>query len=148
MAIYTWPHAHLAHALRNDLLNATDAGTRVTTGLPRQRTHPLATVQTAGLGPLGTDHAIQADEVRVQQDSWADTKRGAEKLAAQVFRRWDKRFGGLQDVTLRVQDEEHAGDYYDTNIERIGRSGGGDGWFDEFEKKWRVTTFYNVKINF
>ena len=52
-----------------------------------------------------------------------------------------------KDTTLTVEDEAQPGDYHQTNIERIARSGGGDLYFDEFAKVYRVTAFYHVKVN-
>jgi hypothetical protein len=105
-------------------------------------------VQHAGLGPLGTDSAIQADEVRLQIDAWAERRDTAGALAAHVFRLLDARFtGALKDTTLTGEDEARPGDYYQAAIERISRSGGGDVYFDEFAKVYRVTAFYNVKVN-
>ena len=49
--------------------------------------------------------------------------------------------------TLTVEDEANPGDFYECKIERIARSGGGDVYFDEFAKVYRVTAFYNVKLN-
>jgi len=148
MAVFGWPHAFLPHALCDFLSNVTLAGTRVTTAVPRQRVYPLLAVQQAGFGPLGTDAEIQADEPRLQVDAWAERRDAAAALAAQVFRLLDDRFAGaLKDTTLTVEDEAQPGDYHQTNIERIVRSGGGDLYFDEFAKVYRVTAFYNVKVN-
>lgn len=148
MPVFAWPHPFLPHALCHHLANATLAGTRVTTAVPRQRVYPLLVVQHAGLGPLGADSAIQADEVRLQIDAWAERRDTAGALAAQVFRLLDARFtGALKDTTLTVEDEARPGDYYQAAIERISRSGGGDVYFDEFAKVYRVTAFYNVKVN-
>jgi len=146
--LYTWPHAFLPHALCDFLRNATLAGARVTTAVPRQRVYPLLVVQHAGLGRLGTDAEIQADEPRLQVDAWAERRDTAAALSAQVFRLLDARFAGaLKDTTLTVEDEAQPGDYHQTNIERIARSGGGDLYFDEFAKVYRVTAFYLVKVN-
>jgi len=143
----TWPHAHLPHALCGYLTSVTLAQSRVSIGLPRERTYPLLSVQSAGLGLLGTDSAIQADEPRIQIDSWALTRETAAALAAQVFRLLDARFSGaLKDMVLTTTDEATA-DTYETKIERVRRSGGGDVYFDEFAKVYRVTTFYSVKVN-
>ena len=148
MPVYTWPHAFLPHSLCDFLSNATLAGTRVTTAVPRQRVYPLLVVQHAGLGRLGTDAEIQADEPRLQVDAWAERRDTAAALAAQVFRLLDARFSGaLKDTTLTTQDEGQQGDYHQTNIERIARSGGGDLYFDEFAEVYRVTAFYSVKVN-
>lgn len=148
MPIFTWPHAFLPHAFCDFLKNATLAGARVTTAVPRQRIYPLLVVQHAGLGRLGTDSAIQADEVRLQIDSWAERRDTAAALAAQVFRLLDARFtGALRDSVLLTEDEAQAGDYYETKIERVSRSGGGEVYFDEFAKVYRVTGFYEVKVN-
>ena len=148
MALFGWPHAFLPHTLCHYLDNATIAARRVTTAVPRQRVYPLLVVQHAGLGRLGTDAEIQADEPRIQIDSWAERRDTAAALAAQVFRLLDARFqGALKDTTLTVEDEAHPGDFYQTNIERCARSGGGDIYFDEFAKVYRVTAFYNVKVN-
>ena len=146
MALYDWPHPHLGHALCDDLANATAAGTRNYTSEPRSRTFPYNVVKGAGVQPLGTT-IIQADEPRVQVDSWGRTREEAEKLAAQVFRLWDKRFGGLQDRDITVEDEGNPGDFYRVKIERILRTGGGDAYFDELAGYWRVTSFYGVKVN-
>lgn len=148
MPNYEWPHAHLPHALCEHLKLATDAEERVTTRIPRERTYPLLVVSQAGLGRLGTDYTIQADEIRVQIDSWATTLNAAEKLAGQVFRLLDKRFASaLRDVTLMTEDDEEVGTFYVTKIERIGRTGGGESYFDEFAKVYRSTAFYFVKVN-
>jgi len=148
MPVYTWPHAFLPHTLCDFLRNATLAGSRVTTAVPRQRVYPLLVVQHAGLGRLGTDSEIQADEPRLQVDAWAERRDTAAALAAQVFRLLDARFdGALKETTLTVEDEAQVGDFRQTNIERIARSGGGDLYFDEFAKVYRVTTFYSVKVN-
>ncbi len=148
MPTYTWPHAHLSHALADYLKLATSAQGRVTTEIPRTRTYPLLVAQEAGLGRLGTDAAIQADEVRLQVDAWAQTKLAAVALAAQVFRLLDARFSGaLKNTTLLTEDEAAAGEFYQTKVERIARSGGGDPFFDEYAHVWRVPAFYNVKVN-
>ncbi|MBN1321138.1 MAG: DUF3168 domain-containing protein [Thermoleophilia bacterium] len=148
MAFFAWPHAFLPHALCDLLRNATLAQTRVTTAVPRQRIYPLLVVQHAGLGRLGTDAEIQADEIRLQIDSWAERRDTAAALAAQVFRLLDARFtGALADAVLLTEDEARPGDFYETRIERCVRSGGGDVFFDEFAKVYRVAAFYNVKIN-
>jgi len=148
MPTFTWPHPFLPHALCRFLSGATIAGTRVTTAVPRQRAYPLLVVQPAGLGALGTDSAIQADEVRLQLDSWAERRDTAGFLAAQVFRLLDARFAGaLKDTVLAVEDEASPGDLYECRIERIRRSGGGDVWFDEWAKVYRASSFYNVKVN-
>lgn len=148
MATFSWPHAFLPHTLCHLLVNATLASGRVTTAVPRQRVYPLLVVQHAGLGQLGTDAEIQADEPRLQIDAWAERRDTAMALAAQVFRLLDARFtGALKDTVLSVEDEAQAGDYYQTNVERVRRSGGGDLYFDEFAQVYRVTAFYNVKIN-
>jgi hypothetical protein len=146
--VLTWPHAFLPHTLSDFLSDVTIAGARVTTAVPRQRVYPLLVVQAAGLGRLGTDSAIQADEPRLQIDSWAERRDTAGMLAAQVFRLLDARFpGALKDEVLSVEDEANPGDFYQSKIERITRSGGGDLYFDEFAKVYRVTAFYNVKLN-
>lgn len=143
-----WPHAHLPHAIADYLRDVSACEDRVTTGLPRERIYPLATVQQAGLGPLGTDSAIQADEVRLQVDVWAKTREGAHAIAAQFFRLLDARFSGsLRFATLRTEDEASPGDWYLSDIERIHRSGGGDVYFDEIAHVYRSTGFYNVKLN-
>ena len=80
MAIFTWPHAFLPHALCDFLRDVTLAGARVTTAVPRQRVYPLLVVQHAGLGRLGTDAEIQADELRLQIDSWAERRDTAAAL--------------------------------------------------------------------
>jgi len=146
--LYTWPHAFLPHALCHYLENATIAAERVTTAVPRQRVYPLLVVQHAGLGRLGTDAEIQADEPRLQVDAWAERRDTAAALGAQVFRLLDARFqGALKDTTLTVEDEAQPGDCHQTNIERIARSGGSEPYFDEFAKVYRVTQFFNVKVN-
>lgn len=148
MSLYTWPHPYLPHALCDFLRSATLAQARVTTAVPRQRVYPLLVVQSAGLGALGSDAAIQADEVRIQIDAWAERRDTAGALAAQVFRLLDARFtGALKDTTLVTEDEAQPGDFYQTKIERIRRSAGGDLYFDEFAKVYRVTAFYEVKVN-
>lgn len=148
MAITTWPHAHLPHAVADYLLAVTDAGSRVTTRLPRERTYPLIVVQQAGLGPLGTDSAIQADEVRLQIDSWAVKQETAVSIAAQIFRLLDARFPGApRFVTWMTEDEAAPGDWYETKVEHIRRGGGGDVYFDEIANVVRSTTFYLVKVN-
>lgn len=148
MALFGWPHAFLPHMLCHYLDNATISAIRVTTAVPRQRIYPLLVVQHAGLGRLGTDAEIQADEVRLQIDSWAERRDTAAALGAQVFRLLDARFdGALKETTLTVEDEAHPGDFYQTNIERIARSGGSEPYFDEFAKVYRVTAFYSVKVN-
>ncbi|MHB8867434.1 MAG: tail completion protein gp17 [Thermoleophilia bacterium] len=148
MPTFTWPHAHLPHALCDHLKLATAAESRVTTEIPRDRAYPLLVVQEAGLGRLGTDAAIQADEPRLQIDAWAATKLVAAALAAEVFRLLDARFAGaLKDTTLLTEDEANPGDFYQSKIERIGRSGGGAPFFDEYARVWRVTQFMNVKVN-
>lgn len=148
MPTFTWPHAHLPHALCDHLKLVTSAGSRVTTEILRDRTYPLLVVQEAGLGRLGADAAIQADELRLQVDAWAETKLAAAALAAQVFRLLDARFSGaLKDTVLLTEDEGNPGDFYETKIERIRRSGGGDPFFDEYARVWRVPAFYNVKVN-
>ncbi len=148
MPTYTWPHAHLAHALTEQLKFSTLAEGRVTTQVPRERVYPLLVVQEAGLGRLGTDAAIQADEPRLQIDAWAESKQEAQALAAQVFRLLDARFNGaLKDTVLLTGDESHPGDFYQIKVERIARSGGGDPYFDEHARAWRVTSYYEVKVN-
>lgn len=148
MPTFSWPHAHLPHALCDYLKLATAAESRVTTEIPRDRTYPLLVVQEAGLGRLGIDAAIQADEPRLQIDAWAETKLGAAALAAQAFRLLDARFpGALKDTMLLTEDEANPGDFYESKIERIRRSGGGDPFFDEFARVWRLPAFYQVKVN-
>jgi hypothetical protein len=148
MTTFSWPHPFLPHALCGFLSGATIAGARVTTAVPRQRVYPLLVVQPAGLGALGTDSAIQADEVRLQVDAWAERRDTAGQLAAQVFRLLDARFtGALKDTVLTVEDEANPGQEYEAKIEWIRRSGGGDVYFDEFAKVYRVTAFHNVKLN-
>ena len=148
MPTFTWPHPFLPHALCEFLKDATIAGTRLTTAVPRQRVYPLLVVQPAGLGTLGTDSAIQADEVRLQIDAWAERRDTAGQLAAQVFRLLDARFAGaLKDTVLTVEDQANPGAIYETNVEWIRRSGGGDVWFDEIDKVYRATAFYNCKAN-
>ncbi len=151
MILHTWPHGHFPHALRDFLqLGATLAGTRWYVGTtPREdRTYPLGVVSAAGLGALGVDSAIQADEIRVQVDHWAVKRLDAAALDAQTFRLLDARFSSApRFVTWRTEDEGEPGTFYETKIERIARSGGSDPYFDEFAQKHRVTTFYVVKIN-
>jgi hypothetical protein len=147
MSTYDWPHEFIAFQFSDQLLNVTDAVARVYTGVPRDRTYPLVVVQTAGLGPLGTNATIQADQPRLQVDAWAETKSQAERVAGQIFRLWDKRFGGLQDTVLTIEDEAHDGNFYRTNVEKVERTGGGEAYFDEFAQVWRVTSFYTVKVN-
>jgi len=148
MATQTWPHPHLPHAMCDFLKMATIADQRVTTLIPRERTYPLLVVRAAGLGPFGTDPYIQADEIRLQTDSFAERLHEAMTLDQQVFRLLDKRFtGALKDTTWLTEDEESAGEFYETKIERVGRAGGGQPYFDEFAKVHRVTSYYNVKVN-
>lgn len=148
MPITTWPHAHLAHAVAQYLMNVTSAGPRVTTRVPRNRTYPLLVVQPAGLGPLGTDSAIQADEPRLQIDGWAETQEAAYALGAEAFRLLDARFNGApRFVTWMTEDEAVPGRWYETKIERIRRSGGGDLLFDEYARVFRVVSYYFVKVN-
>lgn len=145
---YTWPHPHLPHAIGDYLTNATNAQQRVTTLIPRVRTYPLLVVASAGLGALGMDSAIQADEPRLQIDSWALTLEAAQALAGQIFRLLDARFtGALKDTILSTEDEATPGSFYQTKVEKITRSGGGEAYWDEFAKVFRVTTFYSVKVN-
>ena len=147
--IVGWPHAHLPQAIAERLAaGPTAAGQRVYTEIPRQRTYPLIIVQDAGLGPLGTDAEIQADERRVQVDAWAERRREAQALAAQIFRLLDGRFeGGLRQIRLLVLDETEPTTTYEMKVERCARSGGGDAWFDEFARVYRATAFYTIKIN-
>lgn len=146
--LYSWPHAFLPYGICSYLSGATLALTRVTTDVPRQRVYPLLVVQPAGLGPLGMDSAIQADEIRLQIDGWAERRDTAVQLAAQVFRLLDCRFtGSLRDTTLTVEDQANAGDYYECKIETIRRTGGGDLLFDEFAKVYRAIAYYHVKVN-
>jgi hypothetical protein len=148
MSLVRWPHGHLAHALAVQLAGGTDAGGRIYTDLPRTRTYPLLVVQEAGLGTLGTDSAIQADELRLQIDAWASTRQGAQSIAAQVFRLLDARFPeALANQTLTVADEAVPGRIYECSIERIRRSGGGTPYFDEIARVYRATAFYHVKVN-
>ena len=148
MPITTWPHAHLAHAVALYLMNVTSAGPRVTTRVPRNRTYPLLVVQPAGLGPLGTDSAIQADEPRLQIDGWAETQEAAYALGAEAFRLLDARFNGApRFVTWMTEDEAVPGRWYETKIERIRRAGGGELYFDEIARVFRSTVFYFAKIN-
>jgi hypothetical protein len=148
MPTYTWPHPFLPHGLSQFLSGATLAEARVTTAVPRQRVYPLLVVQPAGLGPLGTDSAIQADEIRLQIDAWAERRDTAGMLAAQVFRLLDARFAGaLKDTVILVEDQANTGDLYECRIEWIRRSGGGDVFWDEWAKVYRVTAFYNCKLN-
>lgn len=144
-----WPHAHLPHAIADYLRDVSACEDRVATGLPRERIYPLATVQQAGLGPLGTgESAIQADEVRLQIDVWAKTREEAHAIAAVIFRLLDARFAGsLKFTTLRTEDEASPGDFYLSNIEWIHRSGGGDAYRDEIAGVYRSTVFFNVKLN-
>jgi hypothetical protein len=145
---FTWPHPFLPHTLCEFLKADTIAESRVTSAVPRQRVYPFLVVQPAGLGALGTDSAIQADEVRLQIDSWAERRDTAGALAAQVFRLLDSRFpGALKDTLLTVEDEANPGELYEAKIERIRRSGGGDVYWDEWAKVYRVTAFYNCKLN-
>ncbi|MBN1320740.1 MAG: hypothetical protein JXA87_07865 [Thermoleophilia bacterium] len=148
MPVICWPHAHAAHAIAEFLTDVSACEERVTTRLPRERTYPLAVVQPAGFGPLGSDSAIQADEPRLQVDVWAKTQEQALAIAAVFFRLLDSRFGGaLRCATLMTEDEAEPGWFYETKIERIARSGGGDVWFDEIAKVFRSTAFYNLKVN-
>lgn len=146
--IITWPHAHLAHAMADYLRDLTTAGPRVTTRLPRERIYPLIVVQPAGLGPLGTDSAIQADEPRLQVDAWAQTQEQAMVVGAEIFRLLDARFNGApRFVTWMTEDEAEAGTYYETKLEHIKRGGGGDVYYDEIARVFRSTAFYFCKIN-
>jgi hypothetical protein len=145
MTTWDWPHGHLAHAFCEQLTSGTDAADRVTSIVPRQRSYPLLVVQSAGVGPLGTV-TIQADEPRLQIDAWAETKVEAEHVAGQVFRLIDKRFGGLQDTDLVVQDDSVPGDFYRVPVERVTRNGYTVA-FDEIAQVWRATAFYHVKVN-
>lgn len=148
MPVISWPHAHAAHAIADYLRDSSAAEDRVTTRVPRHRVYPLIVVQPAGLGRLGTDSAIQADEARLQIDAWAETQEQALAIAAIIFRLLDARFAGaLRDTTLLTEDEAVPGTYYQMMIEWIHRSGGGDVYFDEIAEVFRVTAFYNVKIN-
>jgi hypothetical protein len=148
MSLYGWPHAFLPYAICQFLSGVTNAGTRVTTAVPRERTYPLLVVQPAGLGTLGTDASIQADELRLQIDAWAERREEAMALASQVFLLLDARFAGaLRDSVLTVEDQGNPGDFYECKIEVIRRSGGGDLWFDEMARVFRVTQYYNVKLN-
>jgi len=148
MSLVCWPHAHLAHAVADFLKDVTAAEGRVTTRLPRDRVYPLIVVQPAGLGPLGTDSAIQADEPRLQIDVWAETQQQALAVAAVVFRLLDARFdGALRFTTLLTEDEASPGAYYESKIESVRRSGGGEVRFDEIARVFRSTAFYNAKLN-
>ncbi|MBN1632228.1 MAG: DUF3168 domain-containing protein [Thermoleophilia bacterium] len=148
MPVVCWPHAHAAHAIADFLTDVSACEDRVTTRLPRERVYPLAVVQPAGFGPLGSDSAIQADEQRLQLDVWAKTQEQALAIAALFFRLLDARFdGALRFTTLMTEDEAEPGLYYEMNVERIARSGGGDVWFDEIAKVFRSTAFYSVKVN-
>lgn len=148
MATIDWPHAHLAHALRNLLrAGATTAGQRVYVQVPESRVWPFLVVQEEGLGPLGTDAAIQADEVRVQVDAWADRRDQALMLAMEAFALLDSRFSSLRDQILTVADPTDPNKVYRSRVERCERAGGGEPWFDEIARAHRVTTYYNVKVN-
>jgi len=146
MTTFDWPHPHLPHALCDFAIGATEAQDRVSTLLPRVRTYPLLVIQSAGIGPIGSNSTIQADQPRVQVDAWAETKQEAEEVAGQLFRLWDKRFGGLQDTELITQDESAPSNFYRTKIERVERNAYTT-FFDEIAQVWRATAFYLVKVN-
>jgi hypothetical protein len=148
MATIDWPHAHLAHALRDWLrAGATLAGARVYVQVPESRVWPFLVVQEAGLGPLGTDAAIQADEIRMQVDAWSERRDQALTLAMEAFALLDTRFGSLRNQTLTVADPTNPSTLYRSKVERCERAGGGEPWFDEIARAWRVTTYYHVKVN-
>jgi hypothetical protein len=150
MTVVGWPHGHLAHALTTWLKSqSTSASTRIYAGdIAKDRTYPLVVVAEEGLGSLGTDSAIQADEVRIQVDSWADRRDQAMMLAAEIFSLWDARFANaLKGTTLSTVDGTDATKYYATKIERIHRAAGDNVYLDEFARIWRVTSFYVVKVN-
>jgi hypothetical protein len=149
--VVSWPHGHLAHALMVWLqAQVTAASTRVYTHMPKEgsRVYPLITVTEAGLGALGMDSAIQADEIRVQVDHWAERKDQVMSLSAEIFHLLDARFpAALKDTTLSTVDGVTPTKYYQTKIEWVHRAGGGDAFLDEFARKWRTTTYYTVKVN-
>ena len=65
-----------------------------------------------------------------------------------MFRLLDARFGGaLKDTTLDRGGRGPAGRLLPDQHRALARSGGGDVYFDEFAKVYRVTAFYNVKVN-
>lgn len=144
----SWPHGYLPFIILSYLTGKTAAGTRVyTQHPPRTRTYPLIVVQNAGLGPLGLDSEIQADQPRLQIDVWGQTRTEVEQLAAQVFQLLDHRFTSGLSGTQSATDESNPDIVYQAKIERVDRAGGGDSYFDEFGKLWRNTAFYNVKVN-
>jgi hypothetical protein len=110
--------------------------------------YPLLTVQAAGLGPLGTDSHISADQPRIQIDAWAEREDAAGDLAAEVKRLLDFRYpDALRNHTINTLDEANAGRIYESKIERCELSGGGDAFLDDFARVWRSTSFFHVKVN-
>ena len=148
MPTVTWPHGHLPQALRDFLSDATSAQGRVYTRIPRERAYPLLTVQSAGLGPLGTDSHISSDQPRIQIDAWAEREDEAADLAAEVKRLLDFRYpDALRDRAIYTLDEAAAGTNYESKIERCELAGGGDTYLDDYARVWRSTCFFHVKVN-
>lgn len=149
MATVSWPHAHGAHAFVEYLKDKTRAEGRVTVQVPEARTYPLLTCAEAGYGTLGTDPEIQADELRLQVDAWALKRDVCLALASEVYASLDYAlFPPVAYTTLSVADAASPSTSYEVKVERVWRSGGGEPYFDDLARCWRVTTFYNVKIGF
>jgi hypothetical protein len=84
----------------------------------------------------------------LQIDHWAEREDQAAALAAETFRLLDFRFSGaLRDVVWLTPDDAVEGQFYQTKVERVERSGGGDVFYDDFARVWRVVSFVLVKIN-
>ena len=148
MPTISWPHGHLPHALCDFLTDCTTAQGRVYTRVPRNRTYPLLTVQGAGLGSIGTDAHISADQPRLQIDCWAEREDAAGELAAEVKRLLDFRYpDALRDRVLLTADEAEIGRFYESKVERCECSGGGDTYLDDYARVWRSTLFFHVKVN-
>ena len=142
MANVPYPHAFVAPTLL-DILSSL-VSSRAYTEPPRDRIYPFIVVQVAGVGPIGLT-TIRADEPRVQVDCWAETRAGAESLGLQVFATLDERFAGGTSGLKTFTDQVTA-DVYQTNIERIRRSGSSAIYFDEYAKVFKQTSQYGVKI--
>ena len=148
MGMVDWPHGHLPYQLAYYLKACTPAEDRWYTRIPRARTYPLGVVMPGGLGTVGSDSHITADQPRLQIDAWAVRSHAAAELAAVVFRLLDFRFStGVRDFVLVTPDDAEEGKFYRTKIERIERNAGGELYFDDYARVWRVTGFYAVKVN-
>jgi hypothetical protein len=108
----------------------------------------MIVVGPGGLGPVGSDAHISADQPRLQIDTWALRGDDSADLAAIIFRLLDFRFStGLRDFVLVTPSDRTPGQIYRTKIERCERNAGGELYWDDYARVWRTSGFYTVKIN-